>query len=124
MELNEEDPLDVPVNKRDGLNTQQSVSDYVEAKSSTNEIEDVEVRITRMSQEMAEDFNSHAIIQSLGSKCMLPESRPKIQQYRNSRCGATEQGKVSGSGNNRSLKKRGRKIPKDSPIWQLQSMQF
>ncbi|XP_062571378.1 kelch-like protein 1 isoform X4 [Saccostrea cucullata] len=119
LELNEEDPLDVPVNKRDGVNSPQSVSDYLKAKSSNSIEDEVEVEVTPMSQELAQDFNCHA-----GSPCMLLEQSPKVEQYRTSKCEATTQMKDSRSGNKRSPKKKGRKIPENSPIWQLQSMRF
>ncbi|XP_062566145.1 kelch-like protein 13 isoform X2 [Saccostrea cucullata] len=127
LELNEEDPLDVPVNKRDGVYSPQSVSDYLKAKSSNSIEDEVEVEVTPMSQELAQDFNCHA-----GSPCMLLEQSPKVEQYRTSKSilickfvgEATEQRKDSRSGNKRSPKKKGRKIPENSPIWQLQSMRF
>ncbi|XP_062599564.1 uncharacterized protein LOC134261118, partial [Saccostrea cucullata] len=86
LELNEEDPLEVPVNKRDGVNSPQSVSDYLKAKSSNSIEDEVEVEVTPMSQELAQDFNCHA-----GSPCMLLEQSPKVEQYRTSKCEATEQ---------------------------------
>ncbi|XP_061185043.1 kelch-like protein 1 [Saccostrea echinata] len=124
FELEEEDPLNVCVNKRD-MNSPQSISNYLKANSSADfENEAVEVEVTNMSEEMAQDFNCHAYMPIVSSSSLLCEQHPKVQQYSTSKCGTTEQKKASRNGHIRSPKRKGRKNPENSPIWQLHSMRF
>ncbi|XP_062571167.1 uncharacterized protein LOC134233200 [Saccostrea cucullata] len=103
--LNQDDPLEVHVNRRDG---QQIVSEYLEAKSSHNFENEVEVEVRGMSQEMVEDFNCHAYTRPIQN--VLPEERPKIVQYRTSKCVAKEQRNETRSGIKRKLQECDLKI--------------